>query len=296
MRKIIKSIKNKLLVFGNMIKFSHSIFALPFAFTSAITVYKIEKITFSLLDVCFLLICMVSARTAAMGFNRIIDKNIDSINPRTKNRELPSGKISINTSYSITIVCIIIFICSSFLINQVCGFLSIPLIVLLLGYSLTKRFTFLSHFVLGLCLGAAPLGVWFSMSGGFHLAPVFLCLGVTFWAAGFDIYYSCQDEKFDKENNLNSLPAKIGALNSILTVRIIHFIAIIFFIVYGIYSNFGLIFYLGLILVSSILIYEAWLLRKGDLKKINLAFFNLNGYVSIIFAITVLIDVLFLSK
>jgi len=282
---------SRVITFGKMIKFSHSIFALPFAFTSFITAYKIEKINFTISDVFLLVVCMVSARTAAMGFNRVADKEIDKLNPRTKNREIPSGAINTSTAIMITLFSVLVFIAASFMINSLCGFLSIPLICLLLGYSYTKRFTALAHFVLGLCLGAAPLGVWFSMTGTFHIAPILLCLGVTFWTAGFDIYYSCQDYEFDKANKLNSIPAKFGALGAIKFVRLVHIIAVVLFVLFGYFAGLGILFYCGLAAVTTILVYEAWLLRNGDLTKIDLAFFNLNGYVSILFALATALDI-----
>lgn len=276
--------------FGRMIKFSHSIFALPFAIVSAIVVVTTQNVTLTWLDVLLLLVCMVSARTAAMGFNRIVDREIDAENPRTKNRELPSGKIGTKEAWVFTGVATAIFIAASFGINTLCGILSAPLLALLYGYSLTKRYTWAAHFVLGACLGAAPIGVWFALTGSFHWAPILLGLGVTLWTGGFDIYYSLQDEAFDKAKGLKSIPARFGAMRSIRLVRFVHFFAVLAYFGFGVAAGLSIPFWCGLAAVTAILVYEAWLLRKGDLSKIDLAFFNLNGYVSVLFAIAVAID------
>ena len=277
--------------FGRMIKFSHSVFALPFAIVSAIVVVHSTSITLTWVDAIFLLICMVSARTAAMGFNRIVDRRIDAENPRTKNRELPSGQIGAREAWIFTGTATLVFIAASFGINVLCGILSVPLLALLYGYSLTKRYTWGAHFVLGACLGAAPIGVWFALTGSFDWAPVLLGLGVTLWTAGFDIYYSLQDEKFDRENGLKSFPARFGTMRSIRTVRLIHLCAVAAYAGFGIVAGMSIPFWIGLVGITAILVYEAWLLRGGDLSRIDLAFFNLNGYVSILFAVAVSLDV-----
>lgn len=286
------SILQRTATFGRMIKFSHSIFALPFALVAGLIAYKSELVTITPVDILLLLVCMVSARTAAMGFNRVADREIDAINPRTKNREIPSGTVSTGEARIFTAIACGIFIAASFGVNLLCGVLSIPLLGLLLGYSLTKRYTIAAHFVLGLCLGAAPVGVWFALTGTFSWAPILLCLGVAFWTAGFDIYYSCQDESFDRSQGLRSVPARFGALRSIRLVRAVHAVAVIFYLLFGVAAGMGIAFYIGVAAVASILVCEAWLLRNGDLSRIDLAFFNLNGYVSILFAVATLIDVL----
>ena len=276
--------------FGRMIKFSHSVFALPFALVSLLVVLQAHEITLTLSDIILLLIAMVSARTAAMGFNRIVDRHVDARNPRTAERELAVGAVGIKEARLFTIGAALVFVLASFGINILCGVLSIPLLALLLGYSLTKRFTWASHFVLGLCLGAAPIGVWFALTGTFDWAPLLLGAGVTLWTAGFDVYYSLQDEEFDRSNGLRSIPARFGATRSIQLVRVIHLLASIAFVGFGVVAGLGPLFWAGLVLVIAILVYEAWLLRGGDLSRIDLAFFNLNGYVSILFATATLID------
>lgn len=282
----------RIATFGRMIKFSHSVFALPFALVSGLIAWATQPVTITPIDILLLLICMVSARTAAMGFNRLADRDIDAMNPRTRNREIPAGKVSVKEARLFTTIAFVAFVAASFGVNTLCGMLSIPLLGLLLGYSLTKRFTPAAHFVLGLCLGAAPVGVWFALTGAFAWAPILLCIGVALWTAGFDIYYSCQDEAFDRTNNLQSIPAMIGAMAAIHLVRFVHAAAVIFFVLFGVAAGVGPLFYVGIAGVAAILAWEAWLLRAGDLTKIDLAFFNLNGYVSVLFAIDVLVDVL----
>lgn len=285
-----RSLAGRVGAFGRMIKFSHSIFALPFAASSAIVAYTTQPITLRALDIVLLAVCMVSARTAAMGFNRLADRAIDARNPRTRNREIPAGAVSVREARIFTALAAAVFVAASFGVNTLCGTLSVPLLALLLGYSLSKRYTVAAHFILGLCLGAAPLGVWFALTGVFHPAPLVLCLAVTLWTAGFDIYYSCQDEAFDRENGLHSIPARLGAMRSIRLVRWIHLVAALAFAYFGVAAGLGIPFAVGCVAVVGILGYEAWLLRRGDLSRIDLAFFNLNGYVSIVFAASVLID------
>jgi 4-hydroxybenzoate polyprenyltransferase len=286
------SIVERARTFGRMIKFSHSVFALPFAFVSGLIAWSRVGVSLTPIDVVLLLVCMVSARTAAMGFNRVADREIDAVNPRTRNREIPAGKISLHEARLFTLLACATFVAASFAVNTLCGVLSIPLLALLLGYSLTKRYTSAAHFVLGLCLGMAPIGVWFALTGSFAWPPILLGLGVTLWTAGFDIYYSCQDEGFDRETGLRSIPARLGAMESIRLVRLVHALASIAFIVFGVLAGMGPVFFAGLAGVIGILVYEAWLLRTGDLARIDLAFFNLNGYVSILFAAATLVDVL----
>ena len=282
----------RIATFGRMIKFSHSVFALPFALVSGLIAWATEPVTITPIDILLLLICMVSARTAAMGFNRLADRDIDAANPRTRNREIPAGKVSVKEARLFTAIAVVAFVAASFGVNLLCGILAIPLLALLLGYSLAKRFTTAAHFILGLCLGAAPVGVWFALTGAFAWPPILLCVGVTLWTAGFDIYYSCQDEAFDRANNLQSIPAAIGAMPAIRLVRFVHAAAVACFLLFGVAAGVGPLFYVGIAGVAAILVWEAWILRSGDLSKINLAFFNLNGYVSTLFAVAVLVDVM----
>lgn len=286
------SVVERARTFGRMIKFSHSVFALPFAFVAGLIAWSRVGISLTPVDIVLLLVCMVSARTAAMGFNRVADRDIDAVNPRTRNREIPAGKISLREARAFTVLASVTFVAASFAVNTLCGILSIPLLALLLGYSLTKRYTAAAHFVLGLCLGAAPIGVWFALTGSFAWPPILLGLGVTLWTAGFDIYYSCQDETFDRTSGLRSIPAQLGAMRSIRLVRLVHGLASVGFIAFGVLAAMGPAFFIGLAGVVGILVYEAWILRTGDLSRIDLAFFNLNGYVSILFAAATLVDIL----
>jgi 4-hydroxybenzoate polyprenyltransferase len=289
------SLLKRAATFGRMIKFSHSVFALPFAFVSGLIAWERERVTLTWLDVLLLVVCMVSARSAAMGFNRIADRDIDAINPRTKGREIPAGKVSVGEARIFTGLACVVFIAASFGVNTLCGILSFPLLALLLGYSLTKRYTAAAHFVLGLCLGAAPVGVWFALTGRFSWIPLILCAGVMLWTAGFDIYYSCQDEEFDRTTGLRSIPARLGAVRSIRIVRPIHALALICYTLFGVLAGMGPLFFVGVAAVGGILLYEAWLLRGGDLSRIDLAFFNLNGYVSVLFAVATVLDVAIFS-
>ena len=274
-----------------MIKFSHSIFALPFALVSGLVAWRSGAVEIGLLDVMLLLVCMVSARSAAMGFNRIVDRSIDARNPRTSSRELPQGVISARAAIGFTAASALVFMLAAAAINPLCGFLSLPVLGLLLGYSLTKRYTSAAHLVLGACLGTAPVGVWFALTGSFSWTPILLGIGVMLWTAGFDIYYSCQDEEFDRANGLLSIPARFGRMWAIRSVRVMHALALLAFLFFGVLSGMGPVFYLGMIAIATILFSEAWILRGGDLARINIAFFNLNGYVSVLFAFSVILDI-----
>lgn len=277
---------NKATIYLRMIKFSHSIFALPFAFTAAIiaasgipTPHQIFWIT----------IAMVSARSAAMGLNRIIDRKIDALNPRTSNREIPSGKVKVIEAKIFVILSLLIFILSAYKLNPLCLKLSPLAIFFLFFYSYTKRITWLSHLFLGITISAAPLGAWIAIKGSFDIEIVPLALAVIFWLAGFDILYALQDMEFDKKHGLYSIPQRFGIHKSLMISRFFHTLTMLLLILTGIIFNLNFIYWLGLLVVSVLLIYEHWLVKPNDLSKLNIAFFNMNGYISLtVFVFTLL--------
>ena len=285
----------------SLIKFSHTVFALPFALTGFfLGVHHLKaasgsvEITFDFYAFSFILVllCMVFARSAAMAFNRYLDRHFDARNPRTVIREIPAGILSANQVLWFTIIMSSLFMFSAWMINKICFILSPIALLVILGYSYTKRFTALCHLVLGLALSLAPTGAYLAMTGEFDLVPVILSLAVLFWVAGFDIIYALQDESFDKEHGLRSIPVRIGAKNALELSRIFHLITAVLLIVPGWMIKGGLYYYIGTALFIGLLIYQHTLVKSNDLRKVNMAFFTTNGLASIIFGIFAIMDLL----
>ena len=275
----------------SLIKFSHTIFALPFAIIGFFLSYPESNISY--LTFIYVMMCMVFARSAAMAFNRYIDRDIDTINPRTSEiREIPSKKIKPSSALKFVILNSILFIVTTFLINQLCFLLSPIALIIILGYSYTKRFTFLCHFVLGIGLSLSPIGAYLAVTETFDILPIYFSMIVLFWVAGFDIIYSLQDEKFDTENNLNSIPVYLGKKNALLLSRFLHFICFLILIFIGTRNNFGEYYFIGGAIFSFLLIYQHTLVKHNDLKKVNIAFFTTNGIASIVFGFFVILDIL----
>ena len=282
-------------VVGNylsLIKFSHTVFALPFALIGFFlaTAYTSENISWKLL--VLVILCMVFARTAAMAFNRYADKEIDKQNPRTAIREIPKGIISENAALFFVIINCILFITTTYFINEICFYLSPVALAVVLGYSFTKRFTSLCHLVLGLGLSLAPIGAYLAVAGEFHIIPIYFSLAVLFWVSGFDIIYALQDEEFDKEKNLKSIPAALGKKNALMFSNILHFCSALFIILAGLSAKFNFLYWIGTAIFISILIYQHTLVKPNDLRKVNIAFFTMNGIASLVFAVFVIGDLM----
>lgn len=276
----------------SLVKFSHTIFALPFAiigFTLG-AMANPENFTWTLF--LLVLLCMVFARSAAMAFNRYIDRTIDSVNPRTAVREIPAGKIKPAAALTFTVLNSLLFVTTTFFINRICFFLSPVALLVILGYSFTKRFTFLCHLVLGMGLSLAPIGAYLAVSGRFDWLPLFFSFAVLFWVSGFDIIYALQDESFDKEQKLFSIPSYFGTKKSLAIARGLHSLPIVFIVIAGFYAGFGSWYWTGVLLFTCLLIYQHRLVKPGDLSKVNLAFFTTNGVASVIFSIFVLLELL----
>ena len=241
----------------------------------------------------FVFLCMVFARSAAMAFNRYIDRDIDTANPRTSEiREIPNGSIKANSALVFVIINSLLFITTTFLINPICFYLSPIALLVVLGYSYTKRFTSLCHLVLGLGLSLSPIGAYLAVTGRFDIIPVLFSLVVLFWVSGFDIIYSLQDEKFDKEQKLHSIPVLLGKKNALILSKLLHFLAIIILSQIGNYEDSGKFYWIGFCVFSTLLIYQHTLVKKDDLSKVNLAFFTTNGIASVIFGIFVILDLI----
>ena len=275
----------------SLIKFSHTIFALPFALIGFFLATKNNSIDWT--TFLYVVLCMIFARSAAMAFNRYIDRKIDKANQRTaKVREIPNGTISEKNAFIFVVLNCILFISTTYLINSICFYLSPIALLVVLGYSYTKRFTALCHLILGLGLSLAPLGAYLAVSGSFDIVPILFSVVVLFWVAGFDIIYSLQDEEFDKEYKLHSIPVLIGKEKALILSKFLHFISVITLTFIGSNFEFDLFYWIGFSIFSALLFYQHSLVTSNDLSKVNLAFFTTNGIASVIFGIFVICDLL----
>ena len=281
----------------SLIKFAHTVFALPFAFLSFFLGMKMENHLFSLKLILLMLGCMVFARSAAMAFNRYVDRKIDAENARTRIREIPAGKISPASALWFVLLMSGAFVFTTYWINPLVFFLSPIALLVILGYSYTKRFTWFCHFVLGIGLGLAPVGAFLAVTGHFSLLPVLYGVMVMFWVSGFDILYALQDESFDREHHLHSVPAAFGQQKAKRISMILHTCCavLLIFITYyqaSLFPSFGWLHWLGAFGFMGLLIWQHRLVKLYDLTRINQAFFETNGIASVLFGLSVIIDVL----
>mgnify|MGYP002399329890 CR=1 FL=1 len=271
-----------------MIKFSHTLFALPFAFTGALLAARGLP---SIGQIVWILLAMIGARTAAMGLNRLIDADIDARNPRTATRAIPAGLLSKANVTLFILVSILLLLYAAYRLNPLCLKLSPLALFFLVLYSYCKRFTALAHVVLGICLAGAPIGAWIAIRGDVTLAPLLLGAAVMFWVAGFDILYALQDMEFDRQAGLHSIPVKLGVTGSLWLARIFSVVMIVLLIWLSAAASLGIAFLCGIAAVTLLLIYEHWLLKDGDLTRLDLAFFTMNGYVSIIIFVATAVEI-----
>ena len=279
----------------SLIKFSHTIFALPFAFIGFTLAISQKEHNFTWDKLIFVILCMIFARSAAMAFNRYIDRDVDTANPRTaKIREIPNGKIKEGSALRFVIVNCILFMVTSYLLNSLCFFLSPIALLVILGYSYTKRFTALCHLILGLGLSISPIGAYIAVTAQFDILPLLFSCIVLFWVSGFDIIYALQDENFDKQFNLHSIPVLLGQKNALRFSRLMHIIAaaIILFIGMNYFAT-STLFWLSTTLFMGLLINQHRLVKPHDLSKVNLAFFTNNGIASVIFGSLIILELLF---
>lgn len=289
MIKGIKSVQN----YFSMVKFAHTLFALPFALTGFVLALTISGEKFSLPLLLLILIAMVGARNAAMGFNRYKDRDVDSLNPRTKQREIPAGKISAKAALVFVVANTLIFLAAAWFINLLSFVLAFPTLVVLLGYSYFKRFCAFSHYILGIALSIAPTGAYIAVTGTFHIAPVILSVLVLFWVSGFDIIYSLGDEEFDKENSLHSIPQLVGTKKALIISSASHALVIpLLVLFYFVVNGLGIIYIAGAIIFAILLLWQHLIISAKDLSRINAAFFTANGIASVIFALFTIIDLL----
>ena len=272
-----------------MIKFEHSIFALPFALTGAMLAVRGWP---TWRQVLWLIVAMVGARSAAMTFNRIADLKLDELNPRTRMRPLPSGQISLRFALGFTLLSAALLVLAAHELNPLAFKLSPLALAVLIAYSYTKRFTVLSHVVLGACLGMSPIAAWIALRGEVSLSVLLLGGAVTLWTAGFDIIYACQDADFDHALGLHSVPRRYGITAALYASAILHVLMLVLLVTVARMENLGWIALIGLLFVAALLTYEHALVKPSDLSRVNAAFFNVNGYISVLFFVSWAADIL----
>jgi len=308
----------------SLIKFSHTIFAMPFAligFTLGLQRVQIDSnsgqwslpklmfaddlasggivlLSYQQIAIKFVLVifCMIFARSAAMAFNRYLDRHFDAKNPRTAIREIPAGVLKADSVLWFTIGSSLLFMLSAWFINPLCFFLSPVALIVVLGYSFTKRFTALCHIVLGVGLSLAPIGAFLAVTGRFELLPVLFSLTVICWVSGFDIIYALQDEEFDKQHQLYSIPAMLGKAKALRVSELLHVVSALLVITAGWYGSFGWLYWVGVVVFAGMLIYQHSVVKPDDLRRVNLAFMTANGIASVVFAVFVISDLLVKSN
>jgi len=275
----------------SMVKFGHTLFAMPFALTGFFLGVMNSKEALSWKLLILVVLCMVFARNAAMAFNRYIDREIDSRNPRTAQREIPAGIVKARSALIFVVLNSLLFIACTWFINPITFYLSPVALIVVLGYSLTKKFTSLCHFVLGIGLALAPIGAYLAVTGRFDLLPVFYSLLVLFWVSGFDMLYALQDEDFDKSMNLRSVVVLLGKKGALRLSAIVHVVSAGFVVLIGILAGFGVLYWIGSVIFAGLLAYQHMIVKPGDLSRLNLAFFTTNGVASVIFAMFNIADI-----
>ncbi len=286
---ISRSLIHRTAVFARMIKFSHTVFALPFALTAVVLASREHIITWE--AVLWILLAMAGARSAAMGFNRIVDAEYDRRNPRTASREIPRGAVTRRQAAVFVAASSALLVFAAYRLNGLCFVLSPLALAIVFFYSFTKRFTSLSHLFLGLALSVAPLGAWIAVAGEWSWPAFGLGVAVLAWVAGFDIIYACQDIEFDRREGLFSVPAALGIGAALWISRSLHAASFLILMGIGLVFGLGTIYYAGVFVVGTVLVYEQSLVRANDLSKVNLAFFNMNGFISMLYLAVTTVDV-----
>ena len=279
-----------IVTFGKMVKFSHTVFALPFALAAVTIATHGHGVTGA--QIAAVLLAMVGARTAAMGFNRIVDRHIDAANPRTAGRELPTGKVSLPVAATLTVASAALFLAAAAWLGPLCLRLAPIVLLLVLGYSFTKRFTWLCHLFLGLAIGSAPAAAWIAVRGRLDAPALWLSVAVATWIAGFDVLYALADRDFDRTAGIHSIPARFGVPAALLISAVLHAASAAALLIAVHAAGLGWIYLAGMAVVIVMLTWEHAILRPSDLSRLDVAFFNVNGYVSVIYFAATLTDVL----
>jgi 4-hydroxybenzoate polyprenyltransferase len=274
----------------SLIKFSHTVFALPFALLGFFVAVWKDGYALEWSTLALIIACMVLARTSAMAFNRWADRRLDALNDRTRRRELPSGVIRERNALWLALLSAAAFIVAAYFINPICFYLSPLALAIILGYSFTKRFTSLSHLILGLGLSLAPTGAYLAVGGVFGLVPILISIAVLFWVSGFDVIYALQDTAFDRAHRLRSIPAALGETTALWLSVVLHAFTAVALAAAGIVGEFGWMYWIGYAVFGAMLIYQHTLVRPHDISRVNLAFFTANGIASVIFAAFAIAD------
>jgi 4-hydroxybenzoate polyprenyltransferase len=289
----------------SLVKFSHTLFALPFAMigfflgilgTKVIHEGNLPASPVLWIRFFLVLICMLTARSAAMAFNRYLDRHFDARNPRTAIREIPRGIIAPGSALRFVIICCILFMITCWFINPLCFYLSPVALFVILFYSYTKRFTSLCHLVLGIGLSLAPIGAFLAVTGRFESLPLLFSGAVICWVSGFDIIYAMQDEDFDKSENLFSIPTAVGKNKALWISGLLHVLSVLFVIAAGFVGGFGNWFWAGLFLFAGMLVYQHTIVKPNDLSRVNITFMTANGIASVVFALFVITDMVVTHK
>jgi 4-hydroxybenzoate polyprenyltransferase len=278
----------RLQTYLSFVRFSHSVFALPFALTGALLASRQHPVTWR--HVLWIVVCMVSARSAAMGFNRLVDAKFDAGNPRTASRELPSGRMSAVEAAVFVAVMAIVFVAAAAQLSWLCFVLSPVALMVIFWYSLAKRYTWATQFFLGLAMAIAPVGGWLAAGGGAGWEPWLLGLAIALWVGGFDVLYACQDLDVDRRQHLKSIPVRFGVANSLRISRAMHLGTIVCLALLGVLAALGPVYFFGVAAVAGLLVYEQSLVSPTDLSRVKLAF-DLNGYVGILYFVITAISV-----
>lgn len=280
----------KMALFLNMIDFAHTLFALPFAYMGAFLAVKgIPTVA----EVIWITLAMASARTAALCLNRLIDLKIDKANPRTSDWVMASGKLSVGGVWMAVFICLLVLFYSAARLNPLCIKLAPLAVIILWGYSYTKRFTWWCHLLLGIAIGMGPIGAWIAVTGTFDWQPLVLGAAVAFWIAGFDTMYACQDIEFDRASGLFSIPARFGERGALRFSAVFHLFTVLCLVFTGVILRLGVWYYSGVVIAGAILIYEHLIVRPGNLSKVNFASFRINHYIGLIIFAASLVDILY---
>jgi 4-hydroxybenzoate polyprenyltransferase len=287
----------------SLVKFSHTIFAMPFAFIGFFLGIKHEQQMLQNVhsspwyvvywpSLAGVLVCMITARNAAMAYNRYLDRHFDALNPRTAIREIPQGIISPQKALRFVIVNCLVFITATFFINRICFYLSPVALFVILFYSYTKRFTALCHLVLGIGLSLAPIGAFLAVTGAFHILPILFSLSVVFWVSGFDIIFALQDVAFDTEQQLYSIPSVLGKTKGLLVSKLLHLASAAFVVAAGFLGSFHVFYWIGVSIFCGMLVYQHSIVKPTDLSRVNIAFMTANGIASVVFGAFTIADIL----
>lgn len=284
------SLLKKIQKYSSLVKISHSVFSMPFAIIGYYLGLQYDSADFNYLKFIFIILCVFFARNAAMSFNRLTDRNIDKKNPRTITREIPAGIITSRNAAIFLSINILLFLASAYMLNMICFLLSPVALLVILGYSYTKRFTGLCHFILGSGLALAPIGAFLAITGKFHLIPLLYSFVVLFWVAGFDIIYALHDIEFDQKQKLRSIPARFGIKKSLIISLVTHLLSLAILFIAGWLNHSGIFFWIGFSGFALFIAYQHYIVKPHDLSRINLAFFTLNGFSGVFLLIFFLLD------